>query len=710
MKKAVTYINLVIAFLISAAIIYFLPDDILVKYKADIIYKIKYNFDNTIVFHDDINNDGVLESVHFAFFSNAIGHILKINSANFKKNKFWLTLGNDIYFIEGHPHGLKYTNDYNNNGLKEIYYFTLKGDSAFLNILELDSTFNTINFTRRKYFAKVNYHNHKPDIWIIATNFEDINKDGYDEITFTSNAGYSIQPRAVFTYDIKNDILKRTPKTSIGYVQPKFIEDANIFLLTRTLTIGNTVSKSDLIKFKNAISKDSVEFYKKIKDSYIYEYGDFSAYTIVLDTNMNFLFRPIEYEGYNKQSHSIIIDNKIYTLVIRIDDQPFTPYINIIDLKGNILQKHILPELKYKQLYLFYTGKNIVIQNTTDDKLCIYDTTFHLIRELPIEIKHRLTEADINNDGTNEFFSVNNEHIIIYNNNFTIKTVIPVSYYGRPKLRYHKYVLNNDSFVDFLVGDTMFTVKYYQNNLYFYRYIFYLLIFALVYSVIYLIYYIQKKQIQKRYEKENELTKLQLITIKNQLNPHFIFNALNSISSVIFQEDKYVAYHFITKFSSLIRTTLVSSDKISRSLKEEISFVSNYLELEKFRFGNKFNYEINIDTEIDQEMEIPKMCIQSYVENAVKHGFMHKTTKGHLLINVSKVNNKTEIIIKDDGAGRDYTKKRPAYSTGKGFVIMKKTFELFTQLTKKKIEYSITDLYDDNHNAAGTLVKILIDI
>ena len=425
---------------------------------------------------------------------------------------------------------------------------------------------------------------------------------------------------------------------------------------------------------------------------------------------MNFLFPPIEYEGYNKQSHSIIIDNKIYTLVIRIDDQPFTPYINIIDLKGSILQKHILPELKYKQLYLFYTGKNIVIQNATDDEICIYDTTFHLIRKFPIDIKHRLTEADINNDGANEFFSVNNEQIIIYNYNFTIKTVIPVSYYGRPGLRYHKFVLNNNSFVDFLIGDTMFTVKYYLNKLYFFRYIFYLLIFALVYSVIFFIYYVQKKHIQKRYEKENEFNKLQLITIKNQLNPHFIFNALNSISSVIYQEEKEVAYHFITKFSSLIRTTLISADKISRSLKEEIEFVSDYLELEKLRFGDKFDYEISIDSEINREMQVPKMSVQAYVENAINHGIMHKETNGHLLITVHKINNKIEINVKDDGAGREYMKKHPSHSTGKGFIIMEKNFKLFTQLTKKEVEFTITDLYDNKDNAAGTLVRILIDV
>ena len=194
------------------------------------------------------------------------------------------------------------------------------------------------------------------------------------------------------------------------------------------------------------------------------------------------------------------------------------------------------------------------------------------------------------------------------------------------------------------------------------------------------------------------------------MNPHFIFNALNSISSVIYQEEKEVAYHFITKFSNLIRTTLISSDKISRSLKDEIKFVSNYLELEKLRFGNKFDYKITIAPEVNMEMQVPKMCIQAYTENAINHGIMHKESKGLLFITVHNMNGKIEINVQDDGAGREYTKKHPSHSTGKGFIIMEQNFKLFTQLTKKEVIFKITDRYDNSGNAEGTLVKILIDI
>ncbi len=710
MKKPITYINLLIAIIITVIIIYFLPDNTFQEYKADIIHTKKYNPEHTIIFQDDLNFDGITESVHFSSYENAIGHVLKVNNVDLKKSRFWMALGNDVYFIKGHPHGLKFTNDYNKNGLKEIYYFTIKNDSAFLNILELDSTLNTINFSRRKYFAKVNYRNHKPDIWIIETNFEDINKDGYDDITFISNAGYSIQPRAVFTYDIKNDKLKRTPKTSISYVDLKYIEKENIFLLKRIITTGNTISKKDLIKLKNATSKDSVEAYKRVKDSYIYKYGDFSAYTIVLDSNMNFKFSPIEYEEYNKQTHSVFINDKIYTLVIRVDEQPFTPFIDIIDLNGNILKRHKLPELQYKILYMFSSGKKLIIQNFTDNIIYIYDTAFQLLKKFPSHVKYKLAKEDIDNNSIKEFFSVNENSISIYNNDFTTRTEIPVNYFGYPALRYHIFNLKKTRLIDFLIGDTHYTVKYYENPKYLFKYLIYFVIFALIYSVILLIYLIQKKQIQKRYEMENELNKLQLITIKNQLNPHFIFNALNSISSVIYQEEKEVAYYFITKFSSLIRTTLISADKISRSLKEEVEFVSDYLELEKFRFGDKFDYEISIDSEINREVQVPKMCVQTYVENAINHGIMHKETKGHLLITVHKINSKIEINVKDDGAGREYMKNHPSHSTGKGFIIMEKNFKLFTQLTKKEVIFTITDLYDNNSNAVGTLVKILIDI
>ena len=147
-----------------------------------------------------------------------------------------------------------------------------------------------------------------------------------------------------------------------------------------------------------------------------------------------------------------------------------------------------------------------------------------------------------------------------------------------------------------------------------------------------ILYFLKKKRI-KREEKDlldKKFTELQLKTIKNQMDPHFTFNAINSLGALIFTEKKEKAYDFLVNFSRLIRTTVESSDRITRSLKKEIDFTQNYLALQQFRFKDNFEYDIHIEEGIDMETKVPRMVIQTHVENALKHGLVHSHRKGML--------------------------------------------------------------------------------
>ncbi|MCX6271323.1 MAG: histidine kinase [Bacteroidetes bacterium] len=218
---------------------------------------------------------------------------------------------------------------------------------------------------------------------------------------------------------------------------------------------------------------------------------------------------------------------------------------------------------------------------------------------------------------------------------------------------------------------------------------------------------------QQELEKEKAMIDLQLKTIRNQIDPHFTFNAMNSIGAVIYKEDKQKAYRFFTRFSSLIRAVLESSDKTERSLHEEIEFVTNYLELEKLRFKEKFSYKIEIEPDIDPGLRIPKLIIQAYVENAIKHGLMHRESDGLLSIRLSKKPGLVLIEVNDNGVGRtaskEYNKNNPA-STGKGLRIMDEYYELFEKLYHVKIRAEVTDLFGEKGEAAGTKVSIFIPI
>lgn len=238
-----------------------------------------------------------------------------------------------------------------------------------------------------------------------------------------------------------------------------------------------------------------------------------------------------------------------------------------------------------------------------------------------------------------------------------------------------------------------------------------LLFLLIVLSLI--LYYIRKKRKKEKQKEEIEkqLTELQLKTIKNQVEPHFTFNVINSLGSVIYKEKKEVAYDYLTKFSRLIRTTLETSDQISRSLKEEIDFVKNYLELQKFRFKDKFDYEIRVHDDINTEMKVLKMIIQTHVENAVKHGLMHREKDGKIMISITRDTDAVLLEIKDNGIGRQRAKELNKDSTHKGLKIIDQFYFLINKFNKSKITQEIIDLCDKEGRPAGTkvIVKIPLD-
>ena len=215
------------------------------------------------------------------------------------------------------------------------------------------------------------------------------------------------------------------------------------------------------------------------------------------------------------------------------------------------------------------------------------------------------------------------------------------------------------------------------------------------------------------------MTELELLTIKNQIDPHFTFNAINTLSSFFYEGDKKTAHEFLVDFSALIRNTLNNSKKISIPLKDEIEFVENYLKIQQFRFIDKFDFSFQIDKEVDLNTMIPRMIIQTFAENAVKHGLVNKEGKGKLEISIhgvtlsDPVNNpgRLQIEITDDGIGRKKSKQVQNYkkiSTGHGHKIIKQIVEMYNRLNKTEVSFEISDLKDFEGGSKGTKVVIII--
>jgi ligand-binding sensor domain-containing protein len=213
---------------------------------------------------------------------------------------------------------------------------------------------------------------------------------------------------------------------------------------------------------------------------------------------------------------------------------------------------------------------------------------------------------------------------------------------------------------------------------------------------------------RRKAEKEKEFIELQLKTIKSQIDPHFAFNAINTIASYIYSENPDHAYDYFTRFARMIRNILEDNEKISRPLAEEIGFVENYLELQKMRFKDKFDYFLEIDPHIPPDTQVPKMMLQSYAENSIKHGLMHRTSGGILRISVRQEDYCLVAIIEDNGVGRQKAAELNPDSTRKGYKIMEQIIALYRILYKKEIRQVVEDLVSADGDAAGTRVILTI--
>jgi ligand-binding sensor domain-containing protein/anti-sigma regulatory factor (Ser/Thr protein kinase) len=209
---------------------------------------------------------------------------------------------------------------------------------------------------------------------------------------------------------------------------------------------------------------------------------------------------------------------------------------------------------------------------------------------------------------------------------------------------------------------------------------------------------------------EQKLTELEMQALKAQINPHFVFNCLNSIKGFIFDKDYKQADKYLDKFSDLLRSTLDNSSSAIISLGEEVKYLDNYLQLEKLRFDEKFDYSITTQTGIDKDSSfVPAMLLQPYVENAIRHGIRFLLQKkGQINITVTKEKEYLICSIDDNGIGRDKalslrSQMHTEYQS-RGMQLSKRRADLY------HIELEITDKKDAGGMAAGTTVTLKIPV
>lgn len=208
---------------------------------------------------------------------------------------------------------------------------------------------------------------------------------------------------------------------------------------------------------------------------------------------------------------------------------------------------------------------------------------------------------------------------------------------------------------------------------------------------------------------------LALKSLRSQMNPHFIFNALNSVNSFIASNDERTANKYLSDFSLLMRSVLENSDEDFIPLKKEIELLELYTKLEHFRFKDKFDYVIKVDENVSvDEFQIPPMLLQPYIENAVWHGLRYKTAKGLLEIHISaKSEDEITITITDDGVGRKKSKElktdHQKKQNSKGMGNIQRRVAILNDMYKDKVDVFVDDYADEEDSGTRVIVGLRKD-
>ncbi len=212
---------------------------------------------------------------------------------------------------------------------------------------------------------------------------------------------------------------------------------------------------------------------------------------------------------------------------------------------------------------------------------------------------------------------------------------------------------------------------------------------------------------------QERATRLEMQALRAQMNPHFIFNCLSSINCFILENETEKASDYLTRFSRLIRMVLTNSEKSLITLDEELKMLKLYLDMERLRFENSFDYNITYTNDVEAEtVLVPPLLLQPFCENAIWHGLMNKEGKGHLTITIMKENEYLNCVIRDDGIGRakagELNKGSAKKEKSMGLKITTERLSLFNQDKEGHTFYEIDDITDENGDINGTKVSVRI--
>ena len=635
----------------------------------------------------DLDNDGFAEEI--SHFSNAINNCaVKITTRNGVLKGQWnfngcltKTSANLLVF------------DYDNNGKKEVFTIYNRADSVFLG--GLNPADDSENLFEDIFLDKIFFKNDTID-FIAKMRPYDMDNDGFKDVVIALSAGYSRQPRKLLVWNhVKNTIAK---SESIGVMIGHF----DIADIDRD---GTPEIVPLLVSYENIDIDSDVPC------------NDWYRWLAVFDHELKPEFEP---RNIGKGNGSI------YPILFWRDEKPILVILDYNKKSGQKFQLHIfdwetLSLLPWDPEVNFIGDINVQSFYQDDEaKLLITDNSgfFHVVnvgslkveQSIPVgSIIRNLRVLNVNNDSLPEIlFTDEFNRLCILSNDLETVSHLQIPEASGKLFISSRKLSPLERHLILQAGNQIYEYKYVPRP---YRWIIYSSLYLLVYLgyvlTIWLIMFGQERYLKRRYNREKLLAELKLKSIRNQMDPHFTFNAVNAIASAIFKEDKQSAYSYFSKFSKLVRSTMLYSDKMTRMLDDELDFTLKYLEIEKFRFREKFDFEIKVDDEVNLSMEVPRMIVQAYAESAINNGLMHRLKNG--LLKISIFNKSEYLIIEfiDNGVGIEKSKELNKEKAFKSARIMEEFIAVFNEFNKLKIICKMKDLMEDGR-VSGSRVYIQI--
>lgn len=642
------------------------------------------------LYFSDLDNDGTSERISVDLQdSEQIKIIVRKNDRVLDQYNLPFSLANKNSVI---------FKDFNNDGFQEIIIFTLSRDAIYLNLIDPIETRNLLTYNRLiDNWARPAQSADRPEFNNIFISDEP--KDSSSEITFFISTGFSLQPRNVYKYYYDTDSLVKSPEsyaTIIGCMDLR--------------------KQSDYLKETYLVSTQATG---NIRDTVFY--SDIYSWLMVLDENLMFRFDPVQIGEYPSkiQSIPIAIRGTVNYLVFfdYYGDEKIHPAFYIFDTHGNKIKEKVASTIEPEFSGVFANTEDgyesFYILKDQEATVDLIDTSLNVVRSYVIPkvaSSKPLAYFDADIDGKKEYFFLGQDRntLVICQHNFKHATQYPF-----------EHDLTNTNFSQvFRIGskpmlyiqvETMGWLTMFEKNwLYYLKIPYYLLLFGLLYLFLALIYRIQKKRIDLKTVTEKKLAALQIKAIKGQLDPHFTLNVLNAIGSLYATEgNRDKADYIFGKYARMIRQTVISSDEIIISLEEEIDFVRNYIEIERFRCNNSFEYLIDISPGISLSTKIPRMLIHTFVENSIKYGIKKRSGDGMLRVILRDTPMKIIITVEDNGPGFNQDVTSPE-GTGKGLKLVNELSELYYQLEKVKITTTLENISNNNQAIDGTRAIIVL--